>query len=104
MRAGKRLGVTLVRMPSIVGGRYSVATEVGLVPLALLDHDTDSYIAGVLDSTVDEFESLVADNAVRLHHYMQRTSLTTTSLLLKNASRNLGLGIDSSLLKALVKN
>jgi len=72
MRAGKRLGVTLVRMPSIVGGRYSVATEVGLVPLALLDHDTDSYIAGVLDSTVDEFESLVADNAVRLHHYMQK--------------------------------
>ncbi len=70
MKAGKRLGVTLVPMPEIVGGRYSVATEVGLVPLALLGHDTDSFIAGVLDATNEEFESEVAENAARLHHYI----------------------------------
>lgn len=70
MKVGKRLGVTLVSMPEIVGGRYSVATEVGLVPLALLGHDTDAFISGVLDSTTDEFESVTAENAVRLYQYI----------------------------------
>ncbi|MCB9810185.1 hypothetical protein H6781_01135 [Candidatus Nomurabacteria bacterium] len=71
MKTGKRLGVTTVPMPEVVGGRYSVATEVGLVPLALLGHDTDSYIEGVIDATNDEFEEVVAENAVRLHSYIQ---------------------------------
>lgn len=70
MKTGKRLGVTTVSMPKIVGGRYSVATEVGLIPLALLGHNTDAYIAGVLDATNEEFEEVVADNAVRLHSYI----------------------------------
>jgi glucose-6-phosphate isomerase len=72
MKAGKRLKVTTVPMPEIVGGRYSVATEVGLVPLALLGHDVDAFIAGVLDATHEEFESAVAENAVRLNHYMSK--------------------------------
>lgn len=72
MKAGKRLGVVLVPMPQVVGGRYSVATEVGLVPLALLGHDTDAFIAGVLDATHEEFESEVVGNAVRLHHYISK--------------------------------
>lgn len=72
MKAGKRLGVVTVAMPEIVGGRYSVATEVGLVPLALLGHDTDSFIAGVLDATNEEFESEVAENAARLYYYISK--------------------------------
>lgn len=70
MKAGKRLGATCVAMPEIVGGRYSVATEVGLVPLALLGHDTDAFITGMVDATSDSFESVVAENAVRLQHYL----------------------------------
>ncbi|MCA9362040.1 hypothetical protein KC906_01575 [Candidatus Kaiserbacteria bacterium] len=70
MKAGKRLGVTTVAMPKIVGGRYSVATEVGLVPLALLGHNTDAFIAGILDATNEEFETVVAENAGRLHGYI----------------------------------
>lgn len=72
MKTGKRLGVTTVVMPTIVGGRYSVATEVGLVPLALLGHDTDAFIAGILDITNEEFESEVAENAARLHFYITK--------------------------------
>lgn len=72
MKTGKRLGVTCVPMPEIVGGRYSVATEVGLIPLALLGHDTDAFISGVQDATTDEFESVVAENATRLYHYIQK--------------------------------
>lgn len=70
MKVGKRLGVTSISMPEVVGGRYSVATEIGLVPLALLGHDTDAFIAGVLDTTHEEFESVVAENASRLNHYI----------------------------------
>jgi glucose-6-phosphate isomerase len=69
---GKRLGVTTIGMPEIVGGRYSVATEAGLVPLALLNHDTDGFIEGVLDASHEQFEAIVAENAVRLHHYISK--------------------------------
>lgn len=72
LKAGRRLGVTIVPMPEIVGGRYSVATEVGLVPLALLGHDCDAFIAGVLDTTHEEFENVVAENAARINHYMAK--------------------------------
>jgi glucose-6-phosphate isomerase len=72
MKAGKRMKVTIVPMPEIVGGRYSISTEVGLVPLALLGHDVDAFMAGILDTTHEEFESLVAENAVRLNHYMSK--------------------------------
>jgi glucose-6-phosphate isomerase len=70
MRAGKRLGAHTVTMPEIVGGRYSVATEVGLVPLTLLGHDVDAFIAGVVDAGSEEFESLTAESAARIHAYM----------------------------------
>ncbi len=72
MKTGKRLGVTLVTMPEVVGGRYSVTTEVGLVPLALLGHDTDAFIDGVLDVTNEEFETEVAESAARLNYYLNK--------------------------------
>lgn len=72
MKGGKKLGVTLVAMPEIVGGRYSVSTEVGLIPLALLGHDTDAFISGLLDASKSEFETITADNAARLHYYLSK--------------------------------
>ena len=72
MKAGKRMKVKTIAMPEIVGGRYSVTTEVGLIPLALLKHDTDSFMAGISDSTTDEFESVVAEGAVRMSHYINK--------------------------------
>lgn len=70
MKVGKKLGVQTIAMPEIIGGRYSVVTEVGLVPLALLGHDTDAFITGALDATNVEFETIVAENAVRLETYV----------------------------------
>jgi len=72
MKTGKRLKVHTIAMPEIIGGRYSVATEIGLIPLALLGHDTDAFITGVLDASTEEFESVVAENAVRVHQYIQK--------------------------------
>lgn len=72
MKAGKKLGVSLIPMPEIIGGRYSVGTEVGLIPLALLGHDTDAYISGLLDAVTPEFEAVVSENAVRMHYYLSK--------------------------------
>ena len=72
MKAGKKLGVTCVPMPEIVGGRYSVATEVGLVPLRLLGHDVDSFIGGVLDASAEPFEPVVAEHAARTYSYVKK--------------------------------
>lgn len=72
MKAGKRLGVTLVPMPVIVGGRYSVATEVGLVPLALLGHDVDAFLNGFTDAGTDEFAEIAKDSAARIFQYSQK--------------------------------
>jgi glucose-6-phosphate isomerase len=70
LQAGKRLQATCVTMPEIVGGRYSVGTEVGLVPLALLGHDVDSFVSGLLEANNEEYEAITADNAARLFVYL----------------------------------
>lgn len=77
MTFGKKKGVLCVAMPEIIGGRYSVATAVGLVPMALLGHDVDDFITGYLDASLPQYESLVSESAARLavyhnlkyHHY-----------------------------------
>jgi glucose-6-phosphate isomerase len=71
MAYAKKKGMTQVFMPAIIGGRYSVATVVGLVPLTLLGHDVDDFIAGYLDASEDSYESLVAESAARLAIYHQ---------------------------------
>lgn len=72
MSAGKKLGVRTVTMPKVVGGRYSVTTEVGLVPLVLLGHDVDAFVEGVIDAGNEEFEQLTAEAAARIHAYQTK--------------------------------
>ncbi len=65
----KKYAITSIAMPSIIGGRYSVATAVGLIPLALLQHNVDDFIEGYLDAGEERFESLVSESAARIHLY-----------------------------------
>ncbi len=69
MNYGQKKKVTLLTMPEIIGGRYSVATLVGLSPLALLGHDTDDFIAGYLDANLPNYETVTSENAARLALY-----------------------------------
>lgn len=71
MKHGKKLKVQCITMPEVIGGRYSVATAVGLVPLTLLGHDVDEFIAGYVDAAHETLESVVADSAARLAIYHQ---------------------------------
>ncbi len=61
-----------IAMPDIIGGRYSVGTTVGLVPLALLKHDTDAFIEGYLAVHEEDIEEVVAEGAARMSLYMQK--------------------------------
>lgn len=77
LKYGKKQGAHIFTMPEVIGGRYCVATMAGLVPLTLLGHDVDDFIAGYLDALDERFESLVVESAARIalyhklkyHHY-----------------------------------
>lgn len=69
MKFGKKYGAHCIAMPEIIGGRYSVATAVGLVPLTLLGHDVDEFLSGYLDVLSPTLESVVAESAARLAQY-----------------------------------
>lgn len=69
MKFGKKYGAHCIGMPEIIGGRYSVATAVGLVPLTLLGHDVDEFLSGYLDVLSPTLESVVAESAARLAQY-----------------------------------
>jgi len=66
---GKKQGGHSVSVPAAVGGRYSVATAVGLVPLALAGVDTEEFITGFLDASSSTLESVAAESAARLALY-----------------------------------
>lgn len=65
----KKNKMQYVPMPKIIGGRYSVATAVGLVPLALLRHDVDEFIEGFLAASESHYEEVSATNAAMLYQY-----------------------------------
>ena len=71
MAAGKKRKAHLVAMPKQVGGRFSVFTPVGLVPLALLGHDIEAILAGVEDATTEPFIAVALENASRLYAHLK---------------------------------
>lgn len=68
---GKKKGATCVAMPEAIGGRYSIGTAAGLLPLALLGHDSEEFLSGYLDVTSPTLESVVTESAARLAIYHQ---------------------------------
>lgn len=69
LKAGKRRGGMTLAMPAAIGGRYSVATVVGLVPLILLGYEVDEYIAGFLAANEPEFATVAEGGAARIALY-----------------------------------
>jgi glucose-6-phosphate isomerase len=72
MKAYKKRGALTIGMPEIVGGRFSVSTAVGLVPLTMLGHDTDTFIGGLTDANNEEFEEITATAAARIALYTEK--------------------------------
>lgn len=71
LQLAKKRKAHTIAMPEIVGGRYSVFTPVGLVPLALLGHDIEAILAGVEDATTENYLDVALTDAARLFLYLK---------------------------------
>lgn len=69
---GKKVGAHVLPMHEMVGGRYSIFTSAGLLPLLLLGHDIEAILEGVKDAGGDMFEAAAAESAARLHLYLTK--------------------------------
>jgi glucose-6-phosphate isomerase len=69
MQFAKKVQAECIAMPESIGGRFSIGTAAGIVPLALLGHDVDDFIEGFLDANHPTLEAVVADSAARLATY-----------------------------------
>jgi glucose-6-phosphate isomerase len=66
MKAGKRKKIRCITLPSIIGGRYSVFSAVGMVPLTLLGIDTAALRKGATDAILDTAPEHIAESAAVL--------------------------------------
>lgn len=57
-----RHGIATLPIDPDVGGRYSIFTPVGLLPLALLDADLDAFLQGAADMEAQAFNATLDDN------------------------------------------
>lgn len=78
-------------IPDDVGGRYSVFTAVGLLPLALVGIDIDEVLQGIKDidsmlSEADIFKNISAQNAL-IHYLMDTKKGKNISVLMPYSSR-----------------
>lgn len=71
LKVGKKLGVTCVTTPKAIGGRFSVSTEAGLIPLLLLGHDVTQFLTGYIAASSTEHEAQAAEQARILYNYLK---------------------------------
>lgn len=78
-------------VPDDVGGRFSIFSAVGLLPLALVGIDIDEIINGVKDmdlalKNTDIFENIAAQNAL-IHYLMDTQKCKNLSVMMPYSSR-----------------
>ena len=66
---GKDIGVPVFHIPHNVGGRFSVLSAVGLLPLQLLGYDTRALLAGAGALKTSFFERKEDLLVLKAHHY-----------------------------------
>ena len=59
-------GIQMLPIPAAVGGRFSIFTPIGLLPLAILDGDVDSFVRGAKEMDTLCQQSLMEDNPAAL--------------------------------------
>lgn len=59
-------GISMLPIPAAVGGRFSVFTAIGLLPLALLDADVDQFMRGAKDIDTVCQNTSIDDNPAAL--------------------------------------
>lgn len=71
LKTAESLGMQALPMHEVIGGRYSVFTAVGLLPLALLGYSPTEILSGVQQTMEDQFESEAAKGAAHIYQQMR---------------------------------
>lgn len=66
MKIGKKKKIICLSIPEGIGGRYSVFTAIGIVPLTLINIDIISLVQGVQDALKPKAREAARDSAVSL--------------------------------------
>ena len=66
LEAGKKKKILCFTLPHTIGGRFSIFTAVGIVPLTLLGINVPALLKGAHDATLKESLSDVEESAVKL--------------------------------------
>jgi len=66
LKIGKKKKVTCVTFPDSIGGRYSVFTAVGIVPLSILGIDVTSLLEGASDASSKKYRTDIIERSVSL--------------------------------------
>lgn len=73
-RAAEEKGLSKIAIPKVVGGRFSVLSAVGLVPLSAAGFDVDGFAKGALDMRErclsDDRERLLERSVAFFHHWL----------------------------------
>lgn len=75
--AGK--GILTVEMPEIVGGRYSVFTAIGIVPLTLLKFDVANLCKGALEALTDANLKVIEKRSATLVSHAEQGGVHTVN-------------------------
>lgn len=76
LKTGAALGCHTIAMHEVIGGRYSVFTAVGLVPLALLGYDTEELLKGLAGTMNEHNELSCVHGASTLYLQLERGTRT----------------------------
>lgn len=87
---GKKMKSHVVPMQPNIGGRYSVFTPVGLMPLLLLGHNIEALLDGLASATDDHHEEAVAESAARLYLYLKQGYRHVNFFVFDTRLQNLG--------------
>jgi len=81
---------SVVPMQGVIGGRYSVFTAVGLVPLSLLGHDVDALLAGLVSVWQEANETAAATGASTLYTQLQAGVRTVNFFTFQSTLEKMG--------------
>lgn len=86
----KEKGAQILPMQESIGGRYSVFTTVGLLPLRLLGHDTTALLDGLSQVMREENENLAAQGASALYEQLEQGVRTVNFFVFDTRLEKLG--------------
>lgn len=79
MKAGKRKKVVCLPIPDVIGGRYSVFTAAGILPLMLLGIDTEAFLRGAATVSQKSIRESIVDHSATLVYLIEKSGIKTVN-------------------------